>query len=213
VSRWANRLLGWWLGAAVLLQALLLATDTPLSHAQLLQYFICAICLMLLVLTCWRWRRYFNPHTDMLLIMCASGGLGTLFGTPMASHVMHFAVWSRMCAWMLAFGLVPSVAFSRCLRAARHHGYLVWALLIDSSTMLAGMWISTRLEGGHGTWQMISQHVAMLGGMTLGMILGMSIRSVLFERFHPERQEPLAAEAPIDANRVAPDNSFDFHQI
>jgi hypothetical protein len=204
--RWADRLMGLWLGTAVLLQALLLAADAPLSHAQSVQYFAGAICLMLLVIYFWRSRRYLNSHADMLLIMCASGGLGMLAGMPMpghAAHETHMAAWWQMCGWMLLFGLAPAIAFSRCLRAARHHGYLLWALLIDCSSMLAGMWVSRNVAIGHGTWMMISQHFTMLGGMTLGMIVGMWIRSALFETSIPEMEEAPAHSSPKELSALA----------
>ena len=133
---------------------------------------------MLLVIYLWRSRLYLNSHADMLLIMFASGGLGMLLGmsNPM-SHAIDFTAWWRMCAGMLVLGLAPAVVFSRCLRTARRNGYLLRAILIDSSAMLAGMWLSTCVRIGHGEWMMISQHFITLGGMTLGMIAGMRVRS------------------------------------
>jgi hypothetical protein len=94
---------------------------------------------------------------------------------------------------MLALGILPAVAFSRCLRTARHHGYLFPALLIDSSSMLGGMSIAACIPAAHGPWMMISQHFSMLGGMTIGMIAGMIIRSAVFER------RPLEAQARKEA--------------
>ena len=177
--------MGWWLGVAVLLQAFLLAADDPLAYAQQLQFFIGAACLTLLVVYCWRSRRYLNSHADMLLIMWTSGGLGMLVEMPArghAAHLTHIAGWWPMCAGMLALGLAPAIAFSRCLLAARRHGYLLPALLIDSSSMLGGMSISACIPVGHGPWMTISRHFSMLGGMTIGMIAGMTIRSALFEK-------------------------------
>lgn len=194
--RCADRLMGLWLGLAVLLQASLLLGDAPLSYSQRLQVFIGAICLSLLVTYCWRSRRYLNSHADMLIIMWASGGLGMLFEMPVSSHaapLIHIAVWWRMCAGMLALGILPAVAFSRCLRTARHHGYLFSALLIDSSSMLGGMSIAGCIPAAHGPWMMTSQHFSMLGGMTIGMIAGMTIRSAVFER------RPLEAQARKEA--------------
>ncbi len=179
--RWADRLLGFWLGLAIVLQALLLAAEVPMSRAQLVQYFAGAICIMLLVIYLWRSRLYLNSHIDMLLIMLASGGLGMQLGMAMPAgmaHMPHVVDWWRMCAWMLALGLAPAIVFSRCLRTARRNGYLLWALLIDSSAMLVGMWASTYLGGMHGD-SMMSRHFTMLGGMMLGMIVGMWIRSAL----------------------------------
>jgi hypothetical protein len=178
--RWADRLLGLWLGLAIFLQALLLAADASMSRAQLVQYFVGTLCVMLLVIYFWRSRAYLNSHVDMLLIMFASGGLGMQLGMTMSSHpahLTHLVAWWRMCAWMFALGLVPAIAFSRCLRAARRHGYLLWALLIDSSAMLAGMWGASHLGIVSSDWTMMSRHFTMLGGMTLGMIVGMWIRS------------------------------------
>lgn len=187
--RWAGRLLGWWLGLAVFLQALLLASNASLSRMQLAQYFTGTICVMLLVVYLWRSRLYLNSHVDMLLIMCASGGLGMQLGMTMSSHtadMTHIVVWWRMCAWMFALGLVPAIAFSRCLRAARHHGYLLRALAIDSSAMLAGMWAATQVQIVHGDWMILSRHFTMLGGMALGMVAGMWIRSVSLPVRPPE---------------------------
>jgi len=81
--RWADRLLGLWLGLAIVLQALLLAAEAPMSRAQLVQYFTGAICIMLLVIYLWRSRLYLNSHIDMLLIMLAAGGLGMQLGMAM----------------------------------------------------------------------------------------------------------------------------------
>ena len=180
--RWADRLLGLWLGLAIVLQALLLAAEAPMSRTQLVQYFTGAICIMLLVIYLWRSRLYLNSHIDMLLIMLASGGLGMQLGMAMPAgmaHMPHVVDWWRMCAWMFALGLAPAIVFSRCLRTARRNGYLLWALLIDSSTMLVGMWASTYLGSMHGDSTMMSRHFTMLGGMMLGMIVGMWIRSAL----------------------------------
>ena len=129
-----------------------------------MQFFLGAVCLMLLVIYLWRWRLYLNSHVDMLLIMFASGGLGMYSG--MSSHMSHaadFAAWWPMCAGMFILGLAPAIGFSRCLRAARRHGYLLRALLIDSSAMLAGMWLSPSVTIGHGEWMMISRYFTMLG--------------------------------------------------
>jgi hypothetical protein len=175
-----EQLIGAWLGFAILLQAVLLAANTSMSRVQAVQFFAGAICLMLLVATLWRARFYFNPHADMLLIMFASGGFGMLLGMPLSHHMSHmvdFTIW-RMCAGMLLFGFAPAVAFSRCLRAARQRGVLAVALLIDFSAMLAGMWLSTRVRIGPDEQLVFNRHLAMLGGMMLGMIAGMWIRSV-----------------------------------
>jgi hypothetical protein len=162
------------------LQTLLLAADAPMSRAQLMQFLVGAVCLILLVVYLWRSRLYLNSHADMLLIMFTSGGLGMLAG--MSSHMSHatdFIVWCRMCLGMFVLGLAPAIAFSRCLRAARRRGYLLRALLIDSSAMLAGMWLSTCVRIGHGDWMMISRHFTMLAGMMLGMAGGMWVRSLV----------------------------------
>ena len=190
--RWADRLLGLWLGLAIFLQALLLAADASMSRAQSVQYFTGTVCVVLLVIYFWRSRAYLNSHVDMLLIMFASGGLGMQLEMTISDHPAHLAhmvAWWRMCAWMFALGLVPAIAFSRCLRAARRHGYLLWALLIDFSAMLAGMWGASHLEIGHGDWTMMSRHFTMLGGMTLGMVVGMWIRSITLSPrpLEPER--------------------------
>ena len=177
-----DQLIGAWLGIAILLQAVLLAENSTLSRTQAVQFFAGAICLMLLVVTLWRARLYFNAHTDMLLIMLASGGLGMLLGMPLSHHMSDtadFAIWWRMYAGMLLFGIAPAVAFSRCLRVARQRGFLARALLIDSSAMFAGMWLSTRVSVGPGEQMLLNRHLAMLGGMMFGMVAGMWIRSLL----------------------------------
>jgi hypothetical protein len=205
MTRALDRLIGLWLGFAVLLQALLLAADAPLSRAQAVQFYLGAICLMLLVIYLWRSRLYLNSHADMLLIMFASGGLGMLLG--MWSHMSHaadFTVWWPMCTGMFALGLAPAIAFSRCLRAARRHNYLLRALLIDSAAMLAGMWLSTSVGIGHGEWMMMSRHFTMLGGMMLGMIAGMGIRSAFLSPVRLQTRRGLTndtSEACLRAGR------------
>jgi hypothetical protein len=57
----------------------------------------------------------------------------------------------------------------------------MWALLIDASTMIAGMWLSGRTRGGPSDWAILTQHLTMLGGMTVGMLLGMWVRYTTFE--------------------------------
>lgn len=206
MTRATDRLIGLWLGLAVLLQALLLSADTPMSRAQLMQFFLGAACLILLVVYLWRSRFYLNSHADMLLIMFTSGGLGMLFG--MSSHMSHatdFIVWWRMCLGMFVLGLPPAIAFSRCLRTARRCGYLFRALLIDSSAMLGGMWLSTCVRIEHGEWMMISRHFTMLAGMMLGMAAGMWVRSlVLFPKPSQTRRELISdtSEACLRAGRA-----------
>jgi hypothetical protein len=175
-----DRLIGAWLGLAVLLQALLLAAAGSLSYGQIAQLFTGAICLTLLVMSLWQWRNHLNTHADMLLIMFASGGLGMLLGmADTKSHSMDFIAWWRMCGGMIVLGLAPAIAFSRCLRAARREGRLLWSLLIDVTAMFAGMWLANCAKTEHGEWMVLLRHVSMLGGMTLGMVAGMWIRSVL----------------------------------
>jgi hypothetical protein len=195
--RWAGQLLGWWLGLAVFLQALLLVADASLSPMQLAQYLTGTICIMLLIIYFWRSRLHLNSHVDMLLIMFASGGLGMQLGMTMpghAGHVAHIVAWWRMCAWMFALGLVPAIAFSRCLRTARRNGYLLWALLIDSSAMLGGMWAAIHVEIVHSDWAAMSRHFTMLGGMMLGMIVGMWIRSIALSAHAPGSEKVHEAE-------------------
>ncbi|HXA53205.1 MAG TPA: hypothetical protein VNV86_22965 [Candidatus Acidoferrum sp.] len=43
------------------------------------------------------------------------------------------------------------------------------------------MWLSSRLPGGHQGWAIVTQHLRMLGGMTIGMLVGMWIRFAAFE--------------------------------
>lgn len=191
MTRTTDWLIGLWLGLAVLLQTLLLSANTPMSRAQLMQFFLGAACLALLVVYLWRSRLYLNSHADMLLIMFTSGGLGMLSG--MSSHMSHaadFFVWWRMCLGMFVLGLAPSIAFSRCLRVARRRGYLFRALLIDSSAMLAGMWLSTFVKIEHSEWMMISHHFTMLAGMMLGMAAGMWVRSLVLFPDLDERRGP-----------------------
>jgi hypothetical protein len=198
--RWAARLIGAWLGVAVFLQALLLAADASLSRTQFVQYFTGVVCILLLVVYFWRSRLYLNSHVDMLLIMFASGGLGMQLGMTMSGHAAHMAhgiVWWRMCVWMFSFGLAPAIAFSRCLRTARRDGYLIWAVLIDSLSMLAGMWAASYFGAAHSSWTMMNRHFAMLGGMMLGMIVGMWIRSVLLAARAPRLRERRQAERPM----------------
>lgn len=183
MSRPLDRMIGAWLGLAVLLQALLLAAAGSLSYGQLAQLFAGAICLALLVTSLWQWRIHLNSHADMLLIMFASGGLGMLLGMPgHGSHAMDSIAWWRMCGGMIVLGLAPAIAFARCLRAARRDGQLLWSLLIDVTAMLAGMWLANCGKTEHGEWMVLTRHAGMLGGMTLGMITGMWIRSVLASR-------------------------------
>jgi hypothetical protein len=176
----SDQLIGFWLAIAVLLQAVLLAAAASMTRAQAVEFFLGAVCLMLLVIWLWRVRLYLNSHVDMILIMCASGGLGMLLGLPMPSHMGHAvgaAAWWRMCTGMFALGLTPAIAFTRCLRTARRLHLLAKALLIDSAGMLVGMWLSSFLRIGEGDRTMIVQHFTMLGGMTVGMLAGMWTRS------------------------------------
>ena len=174
------------------------------SRAQI-QFFLGAVCLAVLVIYLWRSRLYLNSHVDMLLIMFASGGLGMLLG--MSSHMSHaadFVAWWPMCTGMFILGLAPAIAFSRCLRAARRHGYLLKALLIDSSAMLAGMWLSASVTIGHGEWMMISRYFTMLAGMMLGMIAGMGIRSIFLPPLRLQTRRELTndtSEACVRAGR------------
>jgi hypothetical protein len=201
----ADRLIGVWLGFAVFLQALLIAAVVPMSRAHQIQFFLSAVCLTLLVIYLWRWRLYLNSHVDMLLIMFASGGLGMFLG--MSSHMSHaadFAAWWPMCTGMFILGLAPAIGFSRCLRAARRHGYLLKALLIDSSAMLAGMWLSASVTIGRGEWMMISRYFTMLAGMMLGMIAGMGIRSIFLSPLRLQTRRELSndtSEACVRAGR------------
>lgn len=179
MSRPLDRLIGGWLGLAVFLQAVLLAVAGSLSYGQIAQLLTGAICLTLLVMSLWQWRIHLNAHADMVLIMFASGGLGMLLGMPdTKSHAMDFVAWWRMCGGMIVLGLVPAIAFSRCLRAARREGRLLWSLSIDITAMLAGMWLANCAKTEHGEWMALTRHASMLGGMTLGMVAGMWIRSV-----------------------------------
>ncbi|HXE13080.1 MAG TPA: hypothetical protein VN633_13220 [Bryobacteraceae bacterium] len=180
MSRPLDRMIGAWLGLAVLLQAVLLAAEGSLSYGQIAQLLTGGLCLTLLVMSLWQWRIHLNSHTDMVLIMFASGGLGMLLGMPETkTHSMDFIAWWRMCGGMIVLGLAPAIAFSRCLRAARREGRLLWSLSIDVTAMLAGMWLASRAKTEHGEWMALTRHVSMLGGMTFGMIAGMWIRSGL----------------------------------
>jgi hypothetical protein len=160
-----------WLGVSVFLQAWLIGAPS-------IQYYIGAGCLALLAASLWRSRSYLNPHVDMLLIMLASGGLGMLVASP--GHIACAMGSWRGYGWMVLFGFAPAIPLSRCLRVALRQGYLLWALLIDAGTMFAGMWLSGQTGAGHGEWAVLTQHMTMLGGMLVGMLIGMWMRSALF---------------------------------
>jgi hypothetical protein len=66
-------------------------------------------------------------------------------------------------------------------------------LLIDAGAMIGGMRLSSRIRGGLGEWASLTQHLTMLGGMTIGMMLGMWIRYATFES--------RALQSPIQAVR------------
>ena len=167
-----------WLGVSVFLQALLLGVHLGLGLGSSIQYYAGAACIAALVMVLWRSRACLNPHVDMLLIMLASGGLG-MFVYP-AHLACAMGSW-RAYGWMLLFGLAPAIPLARCLRAAFRRGYLMWALSIDAGAMIGGMWLSSRIRGGHGEWAALTQHLEMLSGMTVGMLLGMWIRYTTFE--------------------------------
>ena len=72
----------------------------------------------------------------------------------------------------------------------------MWVLLIDAGAMIGGMRLSSRIRGGLGEWASLTQHLTMLGGMTVGMMLGMWIRYATFES--------RALQSPIQAvDRIA----------
>lgn len=179
-ARPLDRLIRWWLAVAVLLQAAVIVNGSPVTRAQAIQFVCGAACISLLVGTLWNVRRYLNPHTDMLLIMFASGGLGMCLS--ISGHMHHgnpVASW-QMWVGMLALGFVPAIFFSRCLHTARRRGYLGQAILIDLVAMFAGMWFSGTANIQYGHWTETGRHLTMLGGMIVGMLAGMWIRSVLF---------------------------------
>lgn len=162
------------LGAAVFLQALLLGVPTEMGIGGSIQYYAGAAGLAALTVVLWRYRALLNPHADMFLIMLAAGGLG-MFAIP--GHLAcTVGSWSAY-GWMLLFGLGPAIPLARCLQTALRHGYLLRAILIDAVTMIAGMWLASRITGGH----VLLQHLRMLGGMSIGMMLGMWIRSAMLE--------------------------------
>jgi hypothetical protein len=205
MMRAVDKLIAAWLGLAVLLQALLLSADAPMSRPQMVQFFVGAICLALIVSYLWKARLYLNPHADMLLIMFTSGGLGMFLGmSSHLSHAMDAMSWWRMCGGMFVLGIGPAIAFSRCLRAARRHGQLLIALLADCSGMLVGMWLATCVRIESREWMAIGRHFTMLSGMTLGMIAGMWIRSTFPRSTGPEARRELTndtSEACIRAGR------------
>ena len=166
-----ENLIAAWLGASVFLQAILLGRHLEIGLGSSIQYYAGAACFAVLTAALRRFRTWLNPHVDMVLIMLASGGLGMFAAQPAANHVACSMNSWRAYGWMLLFGLGPAIPLSRCLRAALRHGYLLWALLIDASTMIGGMWLSSRANGGHGDWAVLTRHLTMLGGMTVGMLL------------------------------------------
>jgi hypothetical protein len=195
-----NRLMAWWLALAVLLQAALIVNGSPATRAQSIQFVCGAVCLALLVASLWNARRYLNSHTDMLLIMFASGGLGMCLS--MSGHMHHAnpaASWP-MWAGMLALGFAPAIFFSRCLKTARQRGYLGRAVLIDFAAMFAAMWLSSSANIQYGSWTEAGQHFNMLGGMLVGMLAGMWIRSVLL--FPAQRQAGKALTRDTSEARV-----------
>jgi hypothetical protein len=128
----------------------------------------------------------------MLLLMGGFGGLGMMAGNwidlgfPMSSdavshHAHHqMGPLSWMTALMLLFAVPPSIAFSRCLEPARRSLVVIPAVAIDVAGMLLGMFAA------HHFWAMplahalgshfAGMHLAMLGGMLVGMIPAMFLR-------------------------------------
>jgi hypothetical protein len=198
-----DRLIGFWLGLTVLLQALLLAADAPMSRAQLMQFFLGAVCLILLVVYLWRSRLYLNSHADMLLIMFTSGGLGMLAG--MSSHMSHatdFIVWCPMCLGMFVLGLAPP----HCLQPVLALCPPAWILgksAADRSFRDARRHVAFHLRKiEHGEWMMISRHFAMLAGMMLGMAAGMWVRSLVLFPMSPQTRRELTNDTSEACLRV-----------
>jgi hypothetical protein len=132
----------------------------------------------------WMAREWLNPHADMLVLMGGFGGLGMLLGNIAdgvpSCHLgsLHFFSW--MNGGMAIGGLLPAIAWSRCLLAARQAGRLRFVVAVDSTGMWLGMafphWMVSVLPLAPsflGIWA----HPLMLGAMLAGMAIAMTFSS------------------------------------
>ncbi len=163
------------LAAGVAVQGILLWNASGLKFPEAIQYWAALAFVAALVMELWRWRRYLNPHADMLLIMFAMGGAGMGFGG-MSCHITGWADWLRMNGLMLSIGLAPAVPLSRCLQAARREGTLLSTLLLDGVGMLAGMKLASLVSLATLTpWASIVSHAVIMTGMIAGMGVAMAL--------------------------------------
>jgi hypothetical protein len=183
------------LGAAVLAQGAILAASAPLRGQATWQALLVAGALAFLTEQAWRHRMRLHHRVDMTLVMLALGGLGMILGSwadagfgplagaagPSCCHLEGSAhepilrsVFSWMTALMLLFSVPPGFVLTRCAALARRsvrHGIAMH--VFGNVGMVAGMIAAGRLLGGFLGQALGSapagHHLAMLGGMLLGM--------------------------------------------
>ena len=166
------------LAAGVAAQGILLWYASRLPFREAIQYWTALALIVALIVELWRWRRYLDPHADMLLIMFSTGGAVMALGGE-SCHAMGWGDSLRINGLMLVAGILPAIPFSRCLQAARWEGTLGSALLLDSLGMLGGMQLASLISVAPSThWATIVDHAVMMLGMTGGMGAAMLLREL-----------------------------------
>ena len=120
----------------------------------------------------WSYRSWLGTHLDMVVLMCAYGGLGMLAGPPQCHDNTHSSL--GMAAGMLALGLPPVFFGSRCFAAARRRGDAAAVLLFDTLGMAAGMGVM-HVETSLISLSPLLKHFVMVFGMAAGMVAGSAI--------------------------------------
>jgi hypothetical protein len=182
------------LGAAVLAQGALVVAAAPLRGRTAAQAIVLSAALALLTDQAWRHRLRLHHRVDMTLVMFSLGGLGMIVGSWADAGFASLAstgpaccdagasargailgpVLSWMTALMLLFSIPPSLFLTRCAALARRsvrHGIAMH--VAGNAGMIAGMIAAGRILGGFlgdalGSAP-LGAHLAMLGGMLLGM--------------------------------------------
>jgi hypothetical protein len=125
----------------------------------------------------WSYRGWLSRHVDMIVLMCAYGGLGMMPGAPQCHETAR--TWFGMAAGMLVLGLPPVFWGSRCFAAARFQGNAVIVLLFDTLGMTAGMG-AMHLETAFISLSPLPKHFVMVFGMAAGMLVGSALSTAYF---------------------------------
>jgi hypothetical protein len=185
------------LAGGVIMQAVVLAGRSPLNLLERVQFFAAAVGAAILVAQLWRWRQYFSPHADMLVLMLSLGGAGMLLSVldDPSCHADGWAETIRINSIMVVTGLLPAVPLSRCLQQARRSGTLVRTLALDTIGMIFGMKIVTFLSlKTSARWEPIVTHGLMITGMLAGMGVAMVARDLGLKRRRHERRHDASSE-------------------